>query len=177
MNYIFFGLIVCLGLVGCTTPLMVSPLTPGVLSVGIDESNSVCGQDEPVPVVSLEDRLLSHYKVWKGTPYRYGGTGRSGVDCSAFAQLTFDGCFDCPLPRTTATQVREGRAVSRSDLRAGDLVFFKTGSVSRHVGICVSPTLFMHASSSKGVTLSSLDNVYWQPRYWQARRVDLLSGK
>ncbi len=120
------------------------------------------------PVVQ---RLMKHYRQWYGTPYRWGGNGRSGVDCSAFVQLTIDNVFDIGLPRYTKDQARQGRRVSRSRLRSGDLVFFKTGWFKYHVGVYVGNNDFIHASESKGVTRSSLNTPYWSKHYWKARRV------
>lgn len=122
------------------------------------------------------DQILSTAKTYLGTPYRYGGTTRSGIDCSAFVQKSF-GPHDIALPRVSREQVKKGRYVSKSQLKKGDLVFFATqggGRVS-HVGIVVEPngssSSFIHASSSRGVMVSKLSDTYWSKRYLQARRV------
>ncbi|WP_348762186.1 NlpC/P60 family protein [uncultured Salinisphaera sp.] len=126
-------------------------------------------------LVAARDKLRSAlhrvYQSWAGTPYRYGGESREGVDCSSFVQQTLDTVESFELPRTTVEQARIGLSISKSDLRIGDLVFFKTGRLSRHVGIYLGQGRFMHASSSAGVTISRLDNVYWRHHYWQSRRV------
>lgn len=121
----------------------------------------------------VSKQLNSQLSTWKGTPYRYGGTTRKGVDCSGFVQTTFNHHFKIPLPRTTAQQAKMGDKVSKSDLRAGDLVFFKTGRGENglHVGIYDKNGTFIHASTSKGVIRSSLDTDYWRKHYWQARRL------
>ena len=64
-----------------------------------------------------------------------------------------------------------GKRIRRSQLRAGDLVFFKTGWAKRHVGIYSGSGRFIHASTSKGVISSQLDSDYWRKHFWQARRV------
>ncbi len=119
----------------------------------------------------VKSRLLSQYRDWKGTPYRYGGTSRSGVDCSAFVQNTFHTQLGYKLPRTTRTQIKTGSKVAKSNLKVGDIVFFKTSSKSLHNGIYIGKSKFIHASSSKGVTISSLDNKYWQKTYLTSIRV------
>tara|TARA_B100001079_G_scaffold59429_1_gene50275 strand:+ start:472 stop:1083 length:612 start_codon:yes stop_codon:yes gene_type:complete len=119
----------------------------------------------------LRAALHSVYDSWAGTPYRYGGESRHGVDCSSFVQQTLDQVESFELPRTTVQQARIGLSVPKTELRTGDLVFFKTGRLSRHVGIYMGQGRFMHASSSAGVTISRLDNVYWRHHYWQSRRV------
>ncbi|APD06655.1 putative endopeptidase [Flavobacteriaceae bacterium UJ101] len=122
------------------------------------------------------DQILSTARTYLGTPYRYGGMSRSGIDCSAFVQKSF-GPHDISLPRVSRDQAKKGHYVSKSQLEKGDLVFFATqggGRVS-HVGIIITPdgnnSSFIHASSSKGVTVSKLSNSYWSKRYLQARRI------
>ncbi len=119
----------------------------------------------------IVDRLRAHYAGWRGIPYRNGGLSRQGVDCSGFVQLTYRDLFGKELPRTVRQQARAGRPVPRAAVRPGDLVFFKTGLRQRHVGIYLDENLFLHASLSSGVTLSSLQEPYWQKSYWQSLRL------
>jgi len=121
---------------------------------------------------SVRSSLYHQYGEWKGTKYRIGGMSKQGVDCSGFVYLTYRSKFGITLPRTTRHQSTQGVAVSRQALRPGDLIFFKTGWNKRHVGIYVEDRKFLHASSSKGVILSSLDNQYWTNTYWTARRIE-----
>lgn len=116
--------------------------------------------------------LNNQLKSWRGTPYRYGGVDRKGIDCSAFVQRTFSEKFNIRLPRSTSDQAKIGEKVAKSDLRTGDLLFFKIGGTGTglHVGIYDKDDYFIHASTSQGVTRSSLSNSYWKSRYWQARR-------
>ena len=107
---------------------------------------------------------------WIGIPYRWGGTTRRGIDCSAFVQQFVRQQFDVALPRTTASQRYEGQEIDRSELRAGDLVFFRRRGV-RHVGVYLSEGEFIHASSSRGVTISTLESGYWARHYWMSRRI------
>jgi len=79
------------------------------------------------------------------------------------------------LPRTTFQQIRNGRKVSKNNLKPGDLVFFKTSPGDRHVGVYVGDHQFIHASKIEGVTISSLDNQYWVDHYETARRLVLIS--
>lgn len=107
---------------------------------------------------------------WLGTPYRWGGTTRRGIDCSSFVQQLVRSTFDIELPRTTATQVARGVRISRDDLVPGDLVFFRRRGV-RHVGVYLGGGEFIHASSSRGVTVSTMESGYWDRYYWQSRRI------
>lgn len=124
---------------------------------------------QPSPAV-VRQALLAEHERWVGTPYRLGGEGDSGIDCSALVQAIFANRFRIDLPRTTESQVLQGKRVEREQLKAGDLVFFRPPGRYRHVGVYVGDGFFLHASTSQGVTLSELDNVYWQRYYWQARR-------
>ena len=108
------------------------------------------------------------YRKWAGTRYRLGGSGVGGIDCSAFVQKTMSGAFNVHLPRSTAEQRYSGRSISKSDLRPGDLVFFRKNN---HVGVYIGGGKFVHASSSRGVTTSSLSESYWARNYTQSRRV------
>lgn len=119
-----------------------------------------------------QGELLAQYSEWQGTPHKWGGMSKRGIDCSGLVKLTFEQRFSVSLPRTTASQVEVGKSIKRSQLRTGDLVFFKTGVNVRHVGIMVDEAQFFHASSSRGVIISRLDNPYWKSHYWQSRRVD-----
>ncbi|MBN7120963.1 NlpC/P60 family protein [Erwinia billingiae] len=138
-----------------------------------------CSSHAPPPNGRLSDsitviaQLNEQLSQWHGTPYRYGGMGRGGVDCSGFVYLTFRDRFDLQLPRTTVAQTDIGTRISKDELLPGDLVFFKTGSGENglHVGIYDTDDQFIHASTSQGVIRSSLNNVYWKKVFWQARRI------
>jgi probable lipoprotein NlpC len=138
-----------------------------------------CSHHGPSPSPQLANsaevvkQLNKQLRQWYGVPYRYGGLDQSGVDCSGFVYVTFKDRFDIMLPRTTKKQTGIGTRISRDELLPGDLVFFKTGSGGNglHVGIYDNHNSFIHASTSRGVTRSSLDNVYWSKAYWQARRI------
>ncbi|HBP80358.1 MAG: C40 family peptidase [Halomonas sp.] len=123
----------------------------------------------PPPTV-VRQALLEQHQRWAGTPYRIGGTTDRGIDCSALVRNVFRDTFDVELPRSTQDQVHEGRPIDRQELQAGDLVFFRPPGRYNHVGIYVGNGYFLHASTSKGVIISSLDNSYWQRYYWQSRR-------
>lgn len=138
-----------------------------------------CSHHAPPPNGRLSDsitviaELNDQLNHWRGTPYRYGGLSRRGVDCSGFVYLTFRDRFNLQLPRSTRDQTDIGTRIDKDQLLPGDLVFFKTGRGENglHVGIYDSDNQFIHASTSQGVIRSSLENSYWQKAFWQARRI------
>ena len=115
--------------------------------------------------------VISTAKKYIGVPYVWGGQSPSGFDCSGFTQyvLSKNGIS---VPRTAAEQYAVGTSVSKSNLRVGDLVFFTTYKAGpSHLGFYIGNGQFIHASSSKGVTISSLSSSYYSGRYIGARRV------
>ena len=102
-----------------------------------------------------------------GVPYVWGGSSPSGFDCSGFVAYVY-AQMGVSLPHYTGAQWAVGEPVSTSDLQPGDLVFFDGLG---HVGIYVGNDRFVHASSSRGVTVSSLHEKYWATRYLGAKRL------
>ena len=123
------------------------------------------------------DDLLTEAETYLGTPYRYGGMTRKGIDCSAFVLSVFGATAGMSLPRVAASQAQEGEKVDKSDLQKGDLVFFSQGRGRiSHVGIVESVSAegdikFIHAATSRGVMISSLADSYWGPKFRFAKRV------
>jgi cell wall-associated NlpC family hydrolase len=120
----------------------------------------------------IEQDIRQEISTWLNTPYRMGGTSKqAGVDCSGLVMVIFKKIFNIDLPRATNKQVEAGRYINREGLCAGDLVFFKLPYKTPHVGIYLSSGKFVHASSSRGVIISDMDNVYWEKTYWTSRRI------
>lgn len=119
----------------------------------------------------LSETLLQQYQEWRGTRYRSGGMSKNGVDCSGYVHLTFKERLGLDVPRSSTALVQTGDPIDKAELQTGDLVFFRTGR-TRHVGIYLDNGQFMHASSRKGVTISSMQKGYWASRWWTARRIE-----
>ncbi len=121
------------------------------------------------------ERVLETALSYLGTPYRYGGLAETGIDCSGLVLKSFQSVsFDAP--RSSAAQSTVGQKLSITELKPGDLVFFRRGRRTgvRHVGLVVSidaeTCMFVHASCSEGVTISDLNNPYWKRLFVTARR-------
>jgi lipoprotein Spr len=117
--------------------------------------------------------LLQKIDEWWGTPYVLGGSSKRGVDCSYFTLDVMNAIYNTNLKRTAAEQYTQSEKIDWSDLKEGDLIFFKTdGSRSiSHVGIYMTNNKFAHASTSQGVTISDLSEPYWQKRLYSLGRV------
>ncbi len=119
--------------------------------------------------------LFTLIHQWLGTPYRYGGATRSGIDCSAFMQTLFTGVHNLSIPRTAREQHKFAAPVDMEDLKEGDLVFFNTTGGVSHVGYYLQNNKFVHAASSGGVMVSDLSEDYWSRRFISAGRIELVS--
>ena len=121
--------------------------------------------------------LLKDAETYLGTPYKFGGNTSSGFDCSGFTVKVFqDNNFS--LPRRSSDQADAGKSIDIKTVKPGDLLFFATSGGSRvsHVGIVHTiendgEIKFIHASTSKGVIISSLNEKYWNKAYLHAQRV------
>lgn len=124
------------------------------------------------------DKVISTARTFVGTPYKYGGTTRSGMDCSGLLLNSFKP-IDMTLPRTSEGQSKIGEEVKMDELQPGDLVFFATGDKKKqitHVGLVTDVkkkdnVKFIHASSSLGVVETNLYADYYIKRFRTARRV------
>jgi probable lipoprotein NlpC len=124
------------------------------------------------------DKVISTARTYIGTPYKYGGTTRSGMDCSGLLMNSFK-AINLSLPRTSEAQSKIGMKVDMEDIQPGDLVFFATGKKKReitHVGLVTDVkrkenVKFIHASSSLGVVEANLYAEYYQKAYRYARRI------
>ena len=125
------------------------------------------------------EKVLFEIINYLDTPYKYGGSSKKGIDCSAFTQKVYRKSIGVNLPRTARGQYRVGQIIGKkSKLKFGDLIYFDTqkGVYPGHVGIYIGDSLFAHASSSQGVTISSLSNSYYKSHYVGARRVKPISN-
>ena len=137
---------------------------PPKATVAADNSNQ--------PMDKNAASILNTALSYKGVKYRFGGATPAGFDCSGFVMYVFNK-HGIKLPRTADIQFTVGKPIkAKNELKPGDLVFFETYEKgASHVGIYHGNDKFVHASSSRGVTLSGLSEEYYAKRYLGARRV------
>ncbi len=120
-------------------------------------------------------KLYQFVYDWIGTPYRFGGESRKGIDCSAFTKEIYAKVFNTVIHRNSRDIFSMSIPISREDLQEGDLVFFKIKSRSiTHMGIYLGNNRFAHASSSRGVVLSNLEEPYYKRYFYKGGRVSEL---
>jgi lipoprotein Spr len=128
------------------------------------------------PEYITNTKLYTFIDEWLHTPYKWGGTDKHGIDCSAFMQRLLQDVYNVHIPRTSIDQFFHDwvdRFGSADYLAEGDLVFFKTmkGKLISHVGLYLGNHMFVNSSSSKGVSIGNLDDPYWKSKYVAAGRL------
>ncbi len=118
----------------------------------------------PAGIHPRSEALLSEAKTWLGTPYKYGGTDKVGVDCSGLVWNVYQTALDIKLPRNSKAQSEYCTPINKKNLIPGDLLFFSTTKGSdnvSHVGIFIGDGRMIHSSASKGVIISDIDADYY----------------
>ena len=128
---------------------------------------------------SSVDKLISEAKKWIGTKYSYGGHSRKGTDCSGMVMELFLKVFDIKLPRNSAQQQAFCTRIGQKEIQAGDLIFFATGKNRNqvsHVGLYIGENEMIHASTSRGVIISNINEKYYSSKYHSSGRVIALQS-
>lgn len=144
-------------------------------SLGSAHKNN-CSKLEVNASSSDNAKLYSECASWLGAKYQYGGTTKSGVDCSGFVYMVYKAVYGKTLTRQSAGMLNDNcTRINKSQLREGDLVFFRTdgkkSSTPNHVGIYLKENKFIHASTSKGVVVSDLLQSYYVTNWITGGRV------
>lgn len=123
------------------------------------------------------ERIILQAQAFSGTKYKFGGTTSKGMDCSGLIYVAFQK-ENIVLPRVSRDMAKKGKPVTKSKVKKGDLVFFRTNKSKRqinHVGLVTAvkngKIFFIHSTTSRGVLTSSLDENYWKKAFVEARRV------
>ena len=153
-----------------------SYLTSKKPSTATSSNSSSSNTNSSTSTSNSASKVISYAKKLLGKPYVWGAQGPNGFDCSGFTYYVFKNSAGITLPRTSSAQSRYGKAVSKSNLKAGDLIFFDTvgpnnGAVT-HVGLYIGNGQFIHAASGQGkVVINNLNSSYYVKAYVNARRV------
>ncbi|AHV97705.1 C40 family peptidase [Paenibacillus sabinae] len=144
---------------------------------GIMASGEATPSAQAASAASTGSNIVGFGKNFLGVPYRFGASTSTtrNFDCSSFTKYIFKR-YGVNLPRTSVAQSKVGRAVSKSNLRAGDLVFFSSGARANgrnvtHVAVYAGNGKILHTYGSPGVTVSNLNSGNWKRTYLKARRV------
>ena len=153
---------------GTTAPYSTASLS----DENIHEEIKTLTQSPELTSLTLTERLILFAKKMRDIPYKFGGSGFFGIDCSGYVQKVF-GFLNIPLPRTAREQFNIGESILKEELSIGDLVFFRTyASFPSHVGIYLGNDLFIHASSrGRKVTIDSLETPYYSSRFIGGKRL------
>ncbi len=115
--------------------------------------------------------LFDFVSDWYGVKYVYGGTTKKGIDCSAFTLKLYKSVYDISLPRTAQEQFKSSKKIKKSELKDGDLIFFRTTYKSTwHVGVYLIDGWFIHSKSKIGVTFDNLNDSKYSRLYYGSGR-------
>ena len=127
-----------------------------------------------IPESGLKNKKLVHFlDEWYGVPYKYGGVDKNGIDCSHLACRIMQDVYNKKIAGTATDIEKMCENIKESNLKEGDLVFFKIESKNiTHVGVYIANDHFMHASSKRGVMISDLHEAYFKKYYYTAGRIN-----
>lgn len=127
--------------------------------------------------LSKTENIINYAKQFKGVRYKWGGTTKSGMDCSGLVYESFR-VYDVYLPRISRDMAKKGTKIPLKNVQKGDLLFFKTKNKRNsinHVGLVIKEKNgdleFIHSTTSKGVIISSIKETYWNKAFVEARRI------
>ncbi len=133
--------------------------------------------DSPIivsPPKGTAEAVIAEARRWLGTPYKYGGNDRGGVDCSGLTTAAYRDGAGIALPRSSSEQAAFARPIDIDEIRPGDLVFFSSsqgGDRINHVAIYLPGDSIIHATTSRGVIITPLTATYWSTHYHSCGRV------
>lgn len=119
------------------------------------------------PTIQTRNNIVKLAYQQIGIRYRYGGSNpREGFDCSGLTHYLYQNGAGIKIPRTSVQQRNKSRTVQYANLQPGDLLFFKTGAKTNHVGIYIGHHQFIHAPNQRSkVKITTMDNTYWQRKF------------
>ena len=116
-------------------------------------------------------QLYAFIDEWMGVKYKWGGMDKNGVDCSGFANVLYKEVYQYSLKRSAYDIIKDCNEIDKNQIMEGDFVFFDISSKNSHIGIYLANNKFVHASTSKGVMISDLNESYWLKYWGRAARI------
>lgn len=118
------------------------------------------------------EKLIESIIKWLGTPYKFSGCDKGGIDCSCLVKNIYSEVYNIELKRNSIEICDACKSISKNKLIEGDLIFFKTeGNKVSHIGIYIKDNKFVHASTKKGVMISDLTEPYFEKTYYKSGRI------
>jgi cell wall-associated NlpC family hydrolase len=126
-----------------------------------------------IDLIGNEDKqFIAEVAGWLNVPYKYGGKTKEGTDCSGLSTAIYKNLYNIDLYRSSEDQLKNVTLIEKSEVKAGDLLFFKiSGGKISHVGIYISKNKFIHASTKRGVVINDLNEDYYIKTFYKCGRV------
>jgi len=162
-----------MSLYSCKTPAVVVHYPKNKIETSENSFYATYSNKLGIKLNGTEDKnLIKEVSEWIGAPYKYGGADRNGTDCSGFTMAVYKKVYHINLFRSSSEQVKNTDSINKSDLRCGDLVFFKISDNNiSHVGLYIADDKFVHASTKRGVVVNDLSEDYYVRHYVSSGRV------
>ncbi len=173
LRFLFLAVLLVLYLSSCSSHKNVSSSTATTNSkTALKNKYALLLNIEPKEIKN--ESLFVFIDDWYAVPYKYAGLDKNGIDCSGFISVLYDKVYNKKIPRSTKELHETCIGVSRSELKEGDLVFFKIDQEKpSHVGLYLMNNKFVHASTKKGIMISDLEEVYFKKYFYTGGRINL----
>ncbi len=139
--------------------------------ISVEKTDRICEAGLDIDSCSFMPLYKSLYN-WLGTPYKYAGNSKKGIDCSAFTKAVIYEAYEYKLKGSSRDIFKKCIAVDEKELFEGDLVFFKINkSQVSHIGVYLQDGYFVHASVSRGVMINNLSESYYKKYFFSGGRI------
>ena len=140
-------------------------------SISVEKTDRICEAGLDIDSCSYIPLYTLLYK-WLGTPYKYAGNTKKGIDCSGFTKAVISEAYHTKLRGSSRDIYSKCKSVDKDELYEGDLVFFKINKSNiSHIGIYLQDGYFVHASVSKGVMINNLSETYYKKYFYSGGRL------
>ncbi len=177
-KFLLCGAFICAMLINLSLNAQTNPTKTAVSKAAVPDDPENLAKDYFSQIMGVAISATTNTKLyqfvdeWIGTPYRLGGKTKRGIDCSQFAYELYDKVFNTAIGSNSRNIYTQVDPVKKDHLKPGDLVFFKIRSRNiTHVGVFLGDGKFAHASTSRGVMISNLDEAYWKRYYFNGGRL------